>query len=170
MYEIDSEESVFEFRVTHLGLLDVVGSFEDAGGTVEIDPTTGAPIRTSIEIRSESISTDDKSRDDTVRSDEFLDVDRFPSIGFESSSIEQTGTSPQNFRVVGSLTIAGVTKQLDAIFSMSETSDTNPGRLDINSQFVLNRADYGLKFGRIMNAMVGDTIDVTLRIVAIRED
>lgn len=177
-FAIDSDSSRFLFTVAHLGMFDVNGSFREVAGFVEVDLATGVPVRTEIELQASSIFTDDSSRDENLRSEDFLDVQRHPVVRFKSLSIIPPDSSDGEYQIEGLITIFGVTRKLVAPFMFEIDGRINlkndlglivndaSGKIEISTEFMLDREDFNLTFGRIMDAMIGDEIKVHVRIVA----
>lgn len=169
---IESDSSEFAFTVAHFGMFDVDGFFQDVSGFVEVDLIREMPLRAEIELRVKSIDTDDESRDENLRSDEFLDAEKFPLIRFESLYVRnlkpagESGDGAGNYQIAGKITIFGVTKDIQVPFTFEIKEETERAIISIRAEFQLSRKDFNLSFGRFMDAIVGDKISVTVRIVA----
>src|SRR6266849_3537852 len=109
-WQIDPMHSAAQFSVRHLGISTVRGQFEKLTGSVTYDPA--APDKTSISatIDANSVNTRVDMRDNDLRSPNFLDVAKYPTITFKSKRIDHS--SPGALRVIGDLTIHGVTKEV----------------------------------------------------------
>jgi len=170
IFIVDSDSSEFVFKVAHFGMFDVNGSFQEASGFIEVDMSRELPVRAEIELRVESINTDDDTRDQNLRSDEFLDAERFPVVRFESFTIrkpESTGENlDQKSHIEGQMTIFGAKRNLQFPFTFEIRDEIKPATVYIHAEFKLSRDDFNLSFGRLMDAMVGDEISVRVRIVA----
>ena len=179
---IDSDSSEFAFTVEHLGLFKVDGSFQESSGSVQVDLDRKLPVQADVELSVASINTDDDSRDENLRSDEFLDAERYPFIRFEGVAImgskseiatddssrgrtEGGGRSEEN-QIEGQITIFGVTRDVQIPFTFEIDDETAVPTIVIRAQFKLSRDEFSLSFGRLMDAMVGDEISVRVRIVA----
>ena len=109
VWKVDPVHSSIEFGIRHLLITTVKGTFADFDGTIEIrEDGTGHAVGT---IRAASIDTREPQRDEHLRSPDFFDAGSFPEIHFESTYV---GSGEGNaFRVVGDLTIRGVTRELE---------------------------------------------------------
>jgi polyisoprenoid-binding protein YceI len=108
-YPIDRGHSFVEFSIRYMGYASVKGRFSDFSGLVRYDEQNPALTSVSLSIKSESINTDLTFRDNDLKSANWFDVKKFPTITFTSKGIKNTGTG---FEVIGDLTIKGVTKQV----------------------------------------------------------
>jgi polyisoprenoid-binding protein YceI len=165
-FRVNPDSSLFAFTVAHMGMLDVDGSFQNVDGLIEISRETSAPVSATVTLDVASITTGNASRDENLRSDEFLDVEQFPLIQFASRSIVKSETEQNMFHIVGDLTIYGVTKPLEMSVPFNFADSSGQSTIVIDAAFSLFRKDFKLSFGRIMNAMVGDEIHVRVRIAA----
>src|SRR2546429_9836095 len=109
-WKFDPMHTQVEFSAKHLGMMTVRGHFAEVTATGEIHPDH--PERTSVEatINTASIRTHNEQRDNDLRSSNFLEIDKFPTMTFKSTKIEHTGGD--RYRVTGDLTIQGITKSV----------------------------------------------------------
>src|SRR5579872_6020032 len=109
-YTIDPAHSSAQFVVRHMMITNVRGSFSNVTGTVTYDPEHPGDSTVENAIDATTISTGDPQRDTHLKSPDFLDVEKFPTIAFKSNKVEVTGD--QEAKVTGDLTIHGVTRQV----------------------------------------------------------
>ena len=171
---VDNDQSSFTFTVAHLGMLDVVGELSGASGYIDVEMETGIPAETRVSLNATTLSTDNSSRDETIHSDEFLDTGRYPAIEFTSTefSLQYEPTlADSGYSGEGELTIAGTTKPISFLYAL-EPATTADGRntITVSSTFLLSRENFRLEFGRIMDAMVGDEVAVTVVLTAVLMD
>src|SRR5260370_33582282 len=135
----------------HLGMMTVRGPFAEVTATGEID--VDHPENSEIEatINTASIRTHNEIRDNDLRSGNFLEVDKYPTIKFKSTSIEAAGKD--KYKLTGDLTIKDVTKGISLdVVRYGESNDPNMGhRIGYAAHGQLNRKDYGMKFERMLN-------------------
>jgi polyisoprenoid-binding protein YceI len=162
-YRVVPEESVFGFEVEHLGVATVDGVFSIAEGSVLYDPARPDSVSARVSVDVSSVDTDNSLRDRELRSEDFLDVRRFPNITFVStgSRAGQPGGQPT---IAGRMSLYDTTREVEIPFRSS--LDSTSGRLTIQSEFELVRSEYNLDFGILMNTMIGDTIQVSVTLVA----
>jgi polyisoprenoid-binding protein YceI len=169
---IDPTHSEIQFKVKHLVISTVTGSFKSFEGTVETDgdDLTTANINFSADIA--SIDTNQAQRDEHLRSAEFFDAENHPKMTFTSSSLEKTGED--TYKLKGDLTIKGVTKPvvLDAEYggAMTDFYGQNKAGFEINGK--INRKDFGLTWSATTEAggvVVGDEIKLVINIQLIKQ-
>ncbi|WP_413290777.1 YceI family protein [Bdellovibrio sp. HCB337] len=168
-YKIDVAHSKVGFEVSHLVVATVEGKFSDFEGTFVIDPKLDKST-IDVNIKSTSVNTDNKDRDDHLRSPDFFDSKKYEKLTFKSKKI--TGT-PENLKVSGDLTIRGVTKPvtLDAKYTGSVKDPWGNERVAFRASTKINRKDFGLSWHKAVEVgpVVGDEVTLDLRVEAIKE-
>jgi polyisoprenoid-binding protein YceI len=169
-YTIDKSHSEALFQVRHL-VTRVRGRFDDFEGTLNFDAGNPGASSVSVTIQATSIDTNEKDRDTHLRSADFFDVEKFPQVTFKSTSITGSG---ENYRVVGDLTIHGVTKEvtLPATFLGTAKDPWGNDRVGFESELTINRKDFGLNWNTALEAggfLVGDDIKISLSVQAIEQ-
>lgn len=144
---ITPKNSKIEFTISHLGVLSVVGTFTEFSGNIAI---TGKKWSISGVTHANSISTGNSERDETVKTEQYMDVNKFPEIRFTGSGIENQST----VTVSGKLTIKNVIRPITFILSRVEKDD-------ISGAFIINRSAFNLTFGA-MDVLIGNEIEVKL--------
>jgi polyisoprenoid-binding protein YceI len=143
-WTVDPVHSSVEFQVRNMGIVWVRGLFTDFEGTVE---STGEPggVRASGTVDVASVDSRSEQRDQHIRSADFFDVENYPQIKFESTSIEP---NDGGLRVVGNLTIKGITHeaQLDAEVQGTVDDPWGNQRVGIEVTGVINRRDFDLNW------------------------
>lgn len=165
---IDRSHSEIAFQVRHL-LSKVRGRFADFAGTIEFDETNPPNSRIDVVIQAASIDTAEGDRDKHLRSADFFEVEKFPTITFKSASVEHRGGD--SYDVVGDLTIHGVTKQvtLPASFLGKAHDPWGNERVAFEAELTLDRHDFGLHWNAALEAgglLVGDEVKVILSVQA----
>ncbi len=165
-WQIDPVHSSVEFAVTHLMISKVKGRFSDVSGSVA---TNGKPdgSRIEVQIGTASIDTRDASRDTHLRSADFFDVEKFPSITFVSDAV--TGASADSFRVTGDLTMHGVTKKVEMDVTGEGTGRDPWGgfRAGFSAALTVDRRDFGLTWNQALETggvIVSNTVKIVLDI------
>ena len=158
-YNIDKSHSEVLFQVRHL-VTKVRGRFDDFEGTIEFDESNASASSVAVTIQAASIDTNEKDRDTHLRSGDFFDVEKFPTLTFKSTSVSGSGES---YNVVGDLTIHGETRQvtLPATFLGHATDPWGNKRVGFESEITINRKDFGLNWNAALEAggfLVGDEI------------
>ena len=148
----------------------VRGHFSSFSGTIEIAPD---PTKSSVEavIQAASIDTGDKTRDNHVRSADFLDVQEYPEIRFRSTAVRPSGDS---WEVDGDLTVKNLVRPvtLRVDYTGSATDPWGGSRAGFEATTVINREDFGVTWNQVLEAgelIVGKEIQVELDIEAVLE-
>jgi polyisoprenoid-binding protein YceI len=171
-WTIDPSHSLVEFSLRHMMVTTVKGRFTQLSGQISYDPANLSQASVEVEIAAPSISTHDDKRDAHLRSADFLDVERFPTIRFVSTRVEPIGTDGERARVIGDLTIHGVTREvvLDAELNGSGQTPFGTTVAGFTAQTSINRKDFGLNWNVALETgglLVGDTIKISLEIEAV---
>jgi polyisoprenoid-binding protein YceI len=168
---IDPSHASVEFAVTHMMMSKVRGRFSEISGTVVTDGTPEGS-KVDAEIGTASIDTREGARDTHLRSADFLDVEKYPSIRFVSTAIKSKGED--EFRITGDLTIRGVTRPVD-IDVTREGMGRDPWgneRAGFSGTGRIDRRDFGLTWNQILEAggvMVGNEIKLSLDVELTRK-
>ena len=170
-YKIDKAHSEATFQVRHL-VTKIRGRFTEFEGAIEYNE--GNPEQSSVNftIRAASIDTAEPDRDTHLRSADFFDVDKFPTIDFHSKRI--TRRDGDEFDVVGDLTIHGITKELVLpVAHMGKATDPWGGqRVGFEAETTLNRKDFALNWNAVLEAggfLVGDEVKVSIDVQAVAQ-
>ena len=166
IWDIDPAHTSAQFAVRHLMVSTVRGEFSKVSGTVNLDEQD--PTKSSLEatIDTASINTRVEKRDQHLKSPDFLDVAKYPTIAFKSKKIEKV--SDTKFKVTGDLTLHGVTKEvvLDVEGSTKAAKDPS-GNLRIGGMATtkINRQDFGVQWNKALETggvVVGDEVAITI--------
>lgn len=173
VWALDPAHTLVEFGVRHLMVATVKGRFNGVRGTIHLDEANPTGSRVEIEIDAASIDTRDPQRDAHLRSADFLDVERYPTITFRSTRIESLGGD--RYRVYGDLTIRGVTRAvaLDAIYTGRLKNPWGKEVIGFEATTSVNRHDFGASWNLALEAggfLVGDTVKVSLEVEAIKQE
>lgn len=171
-WTIDPVHSHAEFKVRHMMITNVKGRFTDIKGTLEFDPTDVTKSKITATIAAASIDTRDADRDTHLKSADFLDVEKFPTLTFTSTRITKAGSG--ELKVEGDLTIRGVTRPV--VFEVEGPSE--PGkdpwgnmRIGWEATTKINRKDFGLAWNAALETggfLVGDEVTISLDVQAVK--
>ena len=163
-WKIDSSHSRVAFSVRHMMISNVHGQFQNVSGTVEFDEAQPTRSTVDVQIDAASIDTHDEKRDAHLRSPDFFNVEKYPTLAFRSTSVERAGNG---LRVAGDLTIAGVTKPV-----ILEVEDEGRARdpwgnekAAFHATTKIKRTDFGLTWNVALEAggvLVGDDIKISI--------
>ena len=172
-WQIDPMHTSVEFTVRHMMISNVKGTFEKTSGTVTVeggDPTTA---KIDAVIDASSINTRVEKRDADLKSPDFLDVAKYPSITFISTKVESAGEN--KWKVTGDLTLHGVTKAvvLDVEGASAPIHDPMGNtRAGASATAKISRKDFGLTYNKTLETggvMVGDEVSITIDVEAIKK-
>lgn len=139
-YKVDTSHSTAGFTVKHMMVSNVVGKIKDISGTFEYDEKANTLVKVEGELLVSSIDTADEKRDAHLKTDDILDIAKFPKITFKSTKIEKDV-------VYGDLTIKGVTKNI-------KLNLENGGALGKKAGFTLtgkiNRSEFGVTWNKVL--------------------
>ena len=172
-WNIDTDHSNVGFKVRHLMVSNVKGSFDKYTGTVELNDKDITKSTVNVAIDTASINTNVQKRDEHLRSADFFDVAKYPTMTFVSKKVAKAGKD--KLKVTGDLTLHGVTRQvvLDVEGLSRESKDPWGNiRRGATASTTINRKDYGLVWNAALETggvTVGEEVTITLEIEMIRK-
>lgn len=169
-WNIDTAHSGINFSVRHMVFAKVRGRFGAWYGKVEFDPEDLTRGSVMVEIDAASIDTGVADRDNHLRSPDFLDVESFPKLRFESTKVEKAGGD--RYRIHGDLTIHGVTREvvLEAEYGGRAKDPWGNQRAAFMATTSLDRGDFGLNWNQVLEAggvLIGQRVDIELEVQAV---
>jgi polyisoprenoid-binding protein YceI len=172
-YQIDSQHAAAHFKVRHMMISNVKGEFSHISGTVEFDPANLAACQIDAAIEAATVSTREPERDRHLRSSDFLDVNRYPTITFRSSKILAVGE--QSYDVAGELTIRGVTRSINLRVDSVTPEIKDPDgllRFGATATTRILRRNFGLTWNAVLESggfLVGDDVEITIDVELVRK-
>ena len=168
---VDPAHSKVGFAVKHMGVTTVRGEFREFGGALEVREDVGS-TRAYGMVEAASVDTNQPQRDEHLRSADFFAVENNPALRFESKRIEPV--DEDTFRLVGDLTINGVTNEIELTAELGgiEIGPEGEERIGLEVIGQLSRRDYRMRFNAALgsgNAVVADKVKLALDIAAIRK-
>jgi len=171
-WNIDPAHSAAEFKVKHMMISNVKGKFTELSGVLSLDEAdvTKSAIEASIPIN--TISTGDEQRDGHLKSADFFDAEKFPTMTFKSAKV--TSASGGEFTVTGDLALHGVTKPVTFdVEGLSRPAKDPWGnlRIGLSATVKINRKDFGLIWNSALETggvLVGEDISITLDVEFIK--
>jgi polyisoprenoid-binding protein YceI len=170
-WRIDPIHSHVEFAVRHMMITTVKGRFTGVDGTVLIDAANPSNDEVDVRIEASTIDTREPQRDAHLRSADFLEAEKFPHLTFKSTRITH-GTGSE-FRLVGDLTIRGVTRQvtLDVTEEGRVKDPWGNDRAGFNAKTKINRKDFGLNWNQVLETggvVVADEVKINLELELVK--
>ena len=165
-WNIDPAHSVAEFKVRHMMISNVKGQFSGIKGSLALDDADPTNSRVEVSIDAASVNTHDPQRDAHLKSADFFDVEKFPTISFESSRI--TRTDDGELKVTGDLTIHGVTRSVVFAVEGPSARAKDPWgntRMGLAATAKINRKDFGLTWNAALESggiLVGEDVAISL--------
>jgi polyisoprenoid-binding protein YceI len=173
-YQIDTAHTHAQFKVRHLMISNVKGEFTQVTGTVTLDDANPSASSINVTIDVNSISTREPQRDAHLKSADFFDVAKYPTITFVSKEVVKSGDD--SYEVVGDLTIHGVTKTVDLDVESVTPEMKDPYgmfRRGAEAKTTILRSDFGLKYNAALETggvLIGDDVHITIDTELVRKD
>ena len=171
-YSIDPAHSSVEFVVRHMMITNVRGAFTGVQGTVVYDTDNHAASSIDVTIDTSTISTREPQRDAHLKSADFLDAEKYPTITFRSTKVEKTGEDEA--KVTGDLTIHGVTRPVVLQVEGPTPDAKDPFgniRAGASAKTKIKRSDFGLNWNAALEAggiLVGDDLKLEIEVSLIK--
>jgi polyisoprenoid-binding protein YceI len=166
---LNEAHTAAEFRVRHMMITFVRGHFKNIGGTLEFDPSHPEDAQVEVSIAASTLWSGEPERDDHLRSEDFLHVERHSAIGFRSTKVEPVARN--EYRVTGDLTIRGVTRPvtLDVRYLGQCRSPFDDTRIGFTATTRVNRQEFGVSWNADLQdagVVVGDDVFISLDVEA----
>ena len=171
-YQIDPSHSSASFSIKHMMIAKVRGGFEKLSGRLNYDPANPTKANIQVTIDAASIDTREEKRDAHLKSADFFDVEKYPTITFQSTRIEGSG---DELKVIGDLTIHGVTKPVTLAVERPSAEQKDPwGNVKIGASGTtkIKRKDFRLTWNAALEAggvLVGDEVSITLDVQFVKQ-
>ena len=170
-YKIDAAHSDITFKVKHMMITNVSGSFTKFDATMESEAADFGDAKISFEADVDSINTNNEQRDGHLKSEDFFAAEKFPKLSFVSSSLVKKG---DDYVLTGDLTLRGTTKAIELAVEFGGTMTDPYGQVksgfEINGK--INRKDFGLTWGAVTEAggvVVSDEVKLHLNVQMIKQ-
>jgi polyisoprenoid-binding protein YceI len=163
-WQLDPYHTQVEFSAKHLGMMTVRGHFTEVSATADIEPDHPEASWVEVTIQAVSIRTHNETRDNDLRSSNFLEVDKFPTIVYKTTSVEPAGQD--QYTMTGDLTVKGNTRPVVLqVHEYGEFNDDMMGhRIAYSAQGKINRKEFGLSFNMMLDGkfVVSDEIQIMI--------
>ena len=167
-WNIDPVHSTAEFRVKHMMISNVRGQFTGVTGKLSLDPNDIVKSQVDASIDVATVDTRDPNRDTHLKSPDFFDAEKFPTMTFRSSRIVRKGDG--NITVSGPLTIHGAIKEVEFEVEGPTPAVKDPWgntRIGLSAKTKVDRRDFGLTFNAALETggvLVGEDVHITLEL------
>ncbi len=172
-WTIDPQHSAAQFSVRHLTISTVRGEFHNVKGTVVVDDGDITKSTVDVTIDATTVDTREPGRDKDLKSPNFFDVEKYPTITFKSTKVDKAG--PGKLKVTGDLTMHGVTKSVVLDVEGPTAAIKDPWgnqRAAASASTKINRQDFGVKWNAKMDnggLVVGDEVSISIEIEMIHK-
>ena len=166
-WEIDPAHSQVSFAIRVMSVATTRGRFNTLRGHLHIDEQNPANSWVAAEVDAASIDTHNILRDTHLRSNGFFAVKKYPTITFQSTHVEHTGGSA--YKVTGNLTLLGITKPVTFDVDYSGQSAGSDTRAGLTGRATINRDNFGLGRGMMVQSAAGKTATIEIALVAIQK-
>ncbi len=171
-WKLDKAHTKIHFVTKYLVISDVEGEFKSFDGTFTSSKADWSDLKADLSVDVSSISTENEMRDKHLKSDDFFNAEKFPTITFKSKNIKSLGNN--KYVLVGDLTIRDVTKavEIPVVYGGTVSDPWGNVKAGFKATGSLDRKDYGLKYSNAAKtgeAVVGDVVHFTIDIVLIKQ-
>ena len=172
-WQIDPVHTTVGFSVRHMTISTVRGQFNKVAGTITANDNDPATAAIEATIDTASIDTRSADRDSDLKSPNFLDVAKYPTMTFKSKKVEAAG--PGKYNVVGELTLHGVTKEVTLAVEVADAPIKDPWgntRAGAFATTSISRKDFGLMWNKMIEAggaVIGDAVSVEINVEAVKK-
>lgn len=172
-WQMDPAHSSFEFKIRHLTVSNVKGDFSKFQGVAIIDDQDITHLKVEVAIDAASVNTGHAQRDEHLRGPDFFDVTKYPTITFVSKKVTKTDTN--RLKVVGDLTIRGVTREMTVDVEGPTPEVKDPWgnfRRGATATAKINRRDFGITWNKVLDTgglVVGDEVNITIEVELVRK-
>lgn len=171
-YQIDSAHSQIQFSVRHMMISKVRGTFEDFSGTIDLDEQHPENTTVDVRIDAASIDTREDDRDAHLRSEDFLNVEEYPYMTFNSKRVEVK--DDRHARLIGDLTIRDITREVDLNVEYNGKAKSPWGTTSygFTAHTTINRKDWNLNWNKALETggvLVGDELEVNIELELVEQ-
>jgi polyisoprenoid-binding protein YceI len=166
VYKVDADHSGVNFSIRHF-VSNVSGRFRDFDGVIKYDPQNPAASSVGFTIRAASIDTTNNDRDEHLRSKDFFEVAKYPTLTFASTRVVPRDAA--TLEVTGNLTMHGVTREITFPVQLLGTMRAPQGeKAGFEAAFTLNRKEFGINWNNLLDSgpMLGDEVKIRIEIEA----
>lgn len=168
-YKVDADHSGVSFSIRHF-VTNTPGRFRDFDGVIKYDAKNPAASSVEFTVQAASIDTANNNRDEHLRSADFFDVQKFPTLTFTSTKV--VPKDADTLEVTGNFTMHGVTKQITIPVEILGFAKTPRGeKAGFETDFKINRKEFGITWNNMMDSgpVLGDDVKITIAIEANRQ-
>jgi len=167
-YAIDNAHSTASFKIKHL-VSKVAGSFKDFSGTFTFDEKNPKSFKGSFSIKADSIFTNEAKRDEHLKSADFFDTAKFPTLTFVAKELKSVGG--KKYKLSGDFTMHGVTKAVtfDTEYLGAGKDPWGNDKVGFSATTRINRKDFGMVWNKVLDnggILLGEEVEIDVQIEA----
>ena len=171
-WKIDPAHSEIHFKIRHLVISTITGSFKEFEGLVESEKDDFSDAKIQFSAEAASVETNNEQRDGHLRSDDFFNAEKYPKISFVSTGVEIK--SGEEYILKGNLTLRDVTKPIELKVEYGGTTQDPYGQTKAGFEISgkVNRQEYGLKWSGVTEAggiIVGDDVKLAMSVQIVKQ-
>jgi polyisoprenoid-binding protein YceI len=172
-WQMDPAHSSFQFKIRHLTVSNVKGDFSKFQGIAIIDDQNITQLKVEVAIDAASVNTGHAQRDEHLRGSDFFDITKYPTITFVSKKVIKTDAN--RFKVIGDLTLRGVTREITVDVEGPTPEVKDPWgnfRRGATGSTKINRRDFGITWNKVLDTgglVVGDEVNITIEVELVRK-
>jgi polyisoprenoid-binding protein YceI len=169
---IDGSHSSVGFSVRHMMITNVRGEFEKLSGELTYDPRAPEATKLTASIEVASINTREPKRDEHLKSADFFDAEKFPTLTFEARRVSRKG---EGLEVVGDLSVHGVTREVTLSVQDLTSEHNDPWgnkRIGASARTKIKRSEFGMTWNAALeagNVLVGDEVTISIEVSLIKQ-
>jgi polyisoprenoid-binding protein YceI len=171
-WTIDASHSQIQFSVRHMMISNVRGRFENFIGVVDLDEQKPENSKVDVKIEAATINTRDAQRDGHLKSPDFFEADKYPTITFVSKQVKQSDAT--HGKIIGDLTIRNVTREVVLIVEFNGMAKSPWGTTSagFSAETKINRKDWGLEWNKTLETggvLVSDEITISIDLELVKQ-
>lgn len=172
-YQLDTDHSSIQFKIRHLTVSNVTGTFNRVKGTASVEGEELATLKVEVTIDAASVDTGHQKRDEHIRTADFLDVAKYPTITFVSKKVVKA--DPGKLRITGDLTLHGVTREITVDLEGPTPEIKDPSgnfRRGATGTAKIDRRDFGITWNKALDTgglVVGNEVGIQVDIEWVRK-
>jgi polyisoprenoid-binding protein YceI len=172
-YQLDTDHSSIQFKIRHLTVSNVTGAFNKMKGSASVEGEDLATLKVEVTIDAASVDTGHQKRDEHIRTADFLDVAKYPTITFVSKKVVKA--DPGKLRITGDLTLHGITREITVDLEGPTPEIKDPWgnfRRGATGTARIDRRDFGITWNKALDTgglVVGNEVGIQVDVEWVRK-
>jgi polyisoprenoid-binding protein YceI len=166
-WQLDKSHSSVNFSITHMVVSETAGNFKNFTADVKAKEEDFSDMKVNFSIDASSVNTDDEARDKHLRGADFFEAEKFPKITFESTELVKVKGNV--YRMMGKMTMKGVTKEVEWTLRYNGTIKGNNGNIKagFKAMTTIKRSDFNMSWNKLLDVggvALSDEVEVVVNI------